>query len=133
MSKPIKPTFDELRRQLRENPPKCKCCEKVLPAGFNLFREATKLTDVDGERLAGFYCRDCSTEALAYLMNERFVEVYEGNLLFCKDGRYSPWWGCPYYFKTIEECRIRIDNAHLSIVPTAVIGALLGKGDHDAN
>lgn len=102
---------------------KCKCCDNPIDMGLEAYMKGktVKIRDIDGEKVKGYYCGDCHEFALASLMNERFVENYNGATIFCKDGRYSPYWECPYYFKTIEECRIRIDAKHIAIMPFGVI------------
>lgn len=105
-----KPTLQEW---LINNKPKCKKCKEVFQ---NLYTEALLLKDIDYER-QGFFCRSCYQIALDELMESRVVEEYKGNKIYCKDGRYSPYWQSPYYFKTLEECRIRIDHSHVAFFP----------------
>lgn len=111
-----RPTF---REWMEKNPPKCNCCNKLLDFSYEAFAkgELNRVVDLDGQKVKGFYCNDCYIESLAYLMNERFVEVYRGSTIFSKDGNYSPYWDCPYYFTTIEDCRKRIDATHIAMMP----------------
>jgi hypothetical protein len=115
----MKPTFKEW---MEKNPPKCKCCNKVLPSDFaGLYKEAGKLTDVDGERIKGFYCKDCYNECDYRLQESRWVAEHDNQKIYEKDGRYYPYWGAPYYFKTLEDCRTRIDAKHIAITPFGMI------------
>lgn len=115
------PTFTEWKE--KHHPPKCKCCDKLLEFRFDSFAkgEINRVRDVDGTKVKGLYCKDCYIESQAYLMNERFVENYNGEIIFCKDDMYSPYWECPYHFKTIEECRTRMDANHIAVMPWGLI------------
>ncbi len=108
-------TFEDWKKN---NPIKCKCCKEVLPTDTfeNYAKDIHKITNVDGARLRGLYCTGCVDFAQAQIMNESFVEVYKGNQIYRKQGGYTPYWGCNYYFDTVEDCRLRIDHNHLSIV-----------------
>ena len=113
-----KPTFEEwMKSQV------CKKCSTPLDLSFKNFIKGNvrKVHDLNGEKVRGSYCGDCGEMAQAELMNERFVENYNGNTIFCKDGRYIPYWDCHYYFKTIEECRMRIDAKHIMITPFGMV------------
>jgi hypothetical protein len=107
------------------NSQKCKCCDTPIDMGLEAYikGKTKKVIDIDGEKVKGYYCGDCHDYAQATLMNERFVENYNGNTIFAKDGKYSPYWECHYYFKTLEECRIRIDAKHIAVTPFGVISA----------
>lgn len=45
-----------------------------------------------------------------------FVEEYKGNEIFKYKGFYSPYIGCSYGFKTIQDCKKRIDVPNISFV-----------------
>jgi hypothetical protein len=99
-----------IKEWMENNPPKCRRCNKVLQVGFEFYgKELNKITDTDGERLKGFYCSDCNKEQTEALEILRFVEVYKNNRIYCKEGRYQPYWGSSYHFNSLEECRLFID------------------------
>jgi hypothetical protein len=101
-------TFEEWQKL---NPPKCKCCEKLLPTGFAGYMngEINRIIDIHGERVKGLYCCDCADISQAILMNEKFVEVYRDNIIFCKEDRYLPYWESALYFNSVEDVRTWID------------------------
>lgn len=103
-------TFEEWRKA---NPVKCKTCSKVL----NSYMHMHRIRDLNSERLKGFYCKDCVDDAQQQLKEERFVEEYKGNEIYCRDGCYAPYWGCAYYLKSLDECRLIIDSSNTSTVP----------------
>jgi predicted nucleic-acid-binding Zn-ribbon protein len=102
---------------------KCKKCDCSLDLSFSSYMSGgyKKVVDVDGEKVRGMYCGDCGDMAQAELMNSRFIENYNGATIFGKDGNYVPYWGSFYYFKTIEECRIRIDAKNIAVLPFGIV------------
>lgn len=112
-----RPTFQEWMRSQT-----CKKCSTPLDLSIKSYGEGKykKLHDMDFEKVKGFYCSDCADIALAELMNSRFVENYKGHTIFHKDGKYQPYWECSYYFKTIEDCRARIDANTTAVMPQGV-------------
>ncbi|MEC2335184.1 hypothetical protein [Bacillus subtilis] len=112
----MKLTFEEWKKSQ-----KCKCCNRPVSLELKDWGVNThKIRDIDGQKVKGYYCSDCVDESMAHLMNERFVEVYNGNTIFCKDGNYTPYWECAYYFKTLEDCRNRIDAKHIAVMPFGI-------------
>jgi len=112
-----RPTVQEW---LEAHPPKCKRCENLLAVfNFENFNNGkiNKLKDVDGEKIKGLYCHHCVDEAHKDLMESRFLEEYKGEKIYQKDDMYLPYWGCMYHFKTLEECRIRIDASDTVVLP----------------
>lgn len=101
--------FKEL---LKANPPKCNTCNTVLTISLSAImnKETQRLTDVDGEKVKGFYCKGCAEQAYKDLVDSRLFEEYKGSKIYRKDDMYLPYWDCAYHFKTVEECRIRIDS-----------------------
>lgn len=88
----------------------CKKC------GIDLtFSNISTERDVDNKPIG--HCRECGELKLAELKKERFVETYQGNDIYIKDGRYYPYWGCMYSFDLIEDCRARIGASHIAIIP----------------
>lgn len=104
------------REWRKANPPKCNACKATLSMSLSahVYKEINKLIDVDGERVRGFYCKNCIEQARKDLMESRLFEEYKGSKIYRKDDMYLPYWDCAYHFKTVEECRIRID-ANISI------------------
>jgi hypothetical protein len=45
-----------------------------------------------------------------------FIEEYKGNEIFKYEELYAPYIGCNYGFKTIEDCKKRIDNSNASYI-----------------
>jgi len=90
---------------------KCKKCNDVLE-----FQNIYRVTDLDFSKV-GWYCLDCGEQKENELKSERFVEEYKGNKIYCKDGKYSPYWKAGYYFMSIEDTRARIDNSGVGVYP----------------
>jgi DNA-directed RNA polymerase subunit RPC12/RpoP len=90
----------------------CKKCGKQVTVA-----DLIRYVDCDGERLKGLYCSECNKNRFEGLVKERVIEVYHNNQICLKDGRYYPYWGCAYYFDTLEGARKRIDNPYICIVP----------------
>jgi len=44
-----------------------------------------------------------------------FVENYKSNDIYKKDGRFVPYAHCHYYFKSLEDCKKRIDMTNISM------------------
>ena len=55
----------------------------------------------------------CSEECKKKNENQYFVEKYNGNNIYCVNGRYMPYLECDYWYDSIEGVRKRIDNPHL--------------------
>ncbi|MCM0006171.1 hypothetical protein [Bacillus paranthracis] len=106
---------------IKANPPKCNTCKASLSMSLSahVYKEINKLIDVDGERVRGFYCKNCIEQARKDLMESRLFEEYKGSKIYRKDDMYLPYWDCAYHFKTVEECRIRID-ANISIAKSRI-------------
>lgn len=110
---------------MKKNPVKCKTCKTILCSDSSAFmsaflrKEIHRLIDVDGERIKGFLCSNCIEQARKDLMESRLFEEYKGSKIYRKDDMYLPYWDCAYHFKTVEECRIRID-ANISIMKRGI-------------
>lgn len=89
----------------------CKECNKELT-----FKTIYRVRDLDFSRI-GFYCNDCGERKEEKVKAERFVEEYKENKIYCKDGKYSPYWQAGYYFLTVEDARARIDNSNVGVYP----------------
>lgn len=57
----------------------------------------------------------CSQECKKKYEDQLVVEEYRGYKIYCFHGRYVPYLESLYYFKTIEDCKKRIDYALKSI------------------
>ena len=83
---------------------KCiKCDVKLTFQTMN-----TRFTKISGKRLRS--CHKCGEVLEKEMKAELFVEHYNGNDIYCFDGKYVPYWGCDYYFTTLEDCKNRIDS-----------------------
>ena len=46
--------------------------------------------------------------------------MYRGHKIYCiEENKYMPYFGCMYYYDTIEGCRSRVD--HPNIVPAVAL------------
>lgn len=91
---------------------------KIICAGCSAelsFMNIRRLADLDGNRL-GSYCKTCFPAAEHEIQKERFVEEYKGNKIYSLDGKFTPYWGCWYYFKSLEDTKARIDNSYQAYV-----------------
>lgn len=62
----------------------------------------------------------CSEECKQKYEEQYVVEEYRGHKIYCIEGnKYMPYFGCMYYYDTIEGCRSRID--HPNIVPAVAL------------
>lgn len=93
-------------------------CEKC-GVRVSISNICTNLRDIDGKRLNA-HCRECGEITLSELKKSRFVETYKGNDFYEKDGRFSPYWGCSYYFISLEDCRKRTDMKHIAITNMSI-------------
>lgn len=94
---------------------KCKKCSKELNFTEFVNGNFKKVLDVDLKKV-GIFCKEHGEEIEEELKSERFVEEYKGNKIYCKDGKYIPYWECHYYYKSLKDVRNRIDNAYIAIV-----------------
>ena len=46
-----------------------------------------------------------------------FIEEYKGNEIFKYEGLYAPYIGCHYGFRSIDDCKKRIDTPNVSYMP----------------
>jgi hypothetical protein len=104
-----KPTFKEW---FEKHPPRCRCCNELLDWGYDAFYtgRVKKIIDVDGSKVKGMYCSDCYHKSKHDLQSERFVELYKGNPIYTKEGKFFPYWECPYKLSSLEECRQFIEQ-----------------------
>lgn len=91
---------------------KFKCCDGKSDFGKNISR----VRDVDGESI-GVYCTKHGKQQEDLLKEKRFVEDYKENTIYFKDGCFYPYWGCRYFYLTLDACKNRIDNKHIAIFP----------------
>lgn len=82
----------------------CKKCKNKL-SFFNIY----ELRDVDCKRI-GIFCNICGRDTEERLKEDRFIEEYKNNRIYLKDGRYYPYWECQYFFNSLEEVKVRIDD-----------------------
>ncbi len=87
------------------------CGEELLPYGQSLER----VFDVGCEYI-GITCKKCATEKTKRLKKERFVQEYEGENIYYKEGLYYPYWSASYGYKTLGGAWERIDNKHIAVV-----------------
>lgn len=94
----------------------CYHCYKPLgQISFKFFHDAYKGDLIEGGRKVF-----CNAECYNKYLQKYFIEEYRGNKIYWvfKNNRkyYVPYAGCSYGFKTIEECRKRIDAKHIGIM-----------------
>lgn len=82
----------------------CKTCGEKLHWG-----NSKLIKDVDGEKI-GCFCNDCFLVSLEKLKTARFVEKYREFEIYEKNGCYFPYRKCQYHFKSLDDCRARIDH-----------------------
>lgn len=87
------------------------CGEKLLPYGQSLDR----VFDVGYEYIKTT-CKECAIEITDKLKQKRFVQEYNGETIYYKDGLYYPYWEAGYAFETLEDVKERLDNKHISVV-----------------
>jgi hypothetical protein len=102
---------------------KCKQCNKELNFREFVNGNYKKVLDVDLQKV-GLFCKEHGEEVEEALKQERFVEEYKGNKIYCKDGSYIPYWECHYYFKSLDDVKKRIDNTHVAVVDTRMFGLI---------
>lgn len=94
----------------KKNEPKlgrllCRICGRPMPA---FFVGAPETVFYIGDYIK--YSNVCSEECKQKYEDQFVVEEYKGNKIYCVNGRYMPYFGCGYYFKTIDGVKERIDN-----------------------
>lgn len=94
----------------------CKKCGIEL----NIKNFNKKSMDIKGKRLT-LLCGDCAKQIEKQLKEECFVCEYKGGNIYCKDNRYVPYWGCGYYFKTLEDCKKSMNNKHRVVINPYII------------
>lgn len=85
------------------------CCDKCNVA--LTFMNIGRAMDVDSERI-GTHCKDCALEVENDLKQKRLVETYKGNDIFCKDGRYYPYWQSSYHYVKLDHVKKGIDDRY---------------------
>ena len=93
---------------------KCVKCNTVLN-----FSNISTIRNINHKSIKA--CKNCEENVLTELKKKYYVETYKGQEIYCYDGRFVPYWGCTYYFKTIEEAKYRIDNKTCAVVPTELL------------
>ena len=68
----------------------------------------------------------CDEQCFVEYMKQFEVESYNGNPIYSikvKDGtsRYMPYWGCTYWFASIEDCKARMDNKRIGLYQGGLI------------
>lgn len=89
---------------------KCRQCDKDLA-----LNEIFGVRDVDLQRV-GVFCREHGEIVQNNLKEKRFIEEYNGNKIYSKDGEYFPYWECSYSFVTLKDTKTRIDNPQIAVV-----------------
>jgi hypothetical protein len=94
----------------------CYHCHKPLgQLSFEFFHKAYK-----GELIEGGRKVFCNEKCYNKYLQKYFVEEYKGNQIYwlLKNGEkyYIPYAGCAYGFKTIKDCKKRIDAKHIGIM-----------------
>ena len=103
---------------------RCICCNKEL-GEFTIETFGKCFKGEDKNRRRKLFCKeDCY---ITYIKQFE-VEVYKNNPIYAVEYngeiRYMPYWFSNYYFTNIEDCRSRIDNSKVIIVPKAFLGAV---------
>lgn len=79
----------------------CDCCGKELTMfDFKVSYGIVKIKT----------CSSCANHYIDVVKTKYRVETYKGNDIYKKDGKYFPYWDCPYCFDTLQECKDRIDS-----------------------
>lgn len=93
----------------------CKHCHKPLgntSLTFFMHSYRGKLVD-GGEKVF------CNEKCYEQYLQQYFVEEYKGNKIYWiftnNQKYYIPYAGCHYGFKTIQDCKNRMDAKHISI------------------
>ena len=104
---------------------KCPICGKEFEHfGLMEFASCSKTTlfgsfkirDVDGNTRIVNRRVDvpvCSEECKRKNEEQYFIEEYNGNKIYCVDGKYMPYLECDYWYDSIDGVKYRIDNPHL--------------------
>ena len=101
------------------------CCKKC---GVELsVKNFGNIRDVNNKAIR--CCKNCAESILSELQKERFIETYKGNNIYIFEDRYYPYWGCAYFYDTIEGVRDRIDHPDISIVPTDLLRKVMSGED----
>lgn len=93
----------------------CQNCKKELGnITFTTYTSYFKGYTADNKR--ELFCNEkCYND----YWEQYFIETYKDNSIYMiiinGEKRYVPYIGCPYYFKTLEECRYRINQPNISI------------------
>lgn len=88
---------------------RCKYCDKQLIGDIKHFRYYKRLRVFENGRFV--QKTFCSQECKKKYEDQFVVEEYRGHKIYFFHGKYMPYLESWYYFKTIEGCRKRIDDA----------------------
>lgn len=70
----------------------------------------------------------CNEECYNNYWSQYLVEEYRNNKIYeiTRDGvvGYIPYIGCGYYFKTLEDCKGRIDQENVAVVDMGMLHAM---------
>lgn len=88
---------------------KCKYCNKQLIRDLKHFVHYKRLIVFENGRF--IQKTFCSQECKKKYEDQFVVDEYRGYKIYCFHGRYVSYLESLYYFKTIEDCRKRIDDA----------------------
>lgn len=91
----------------------CKNCGEEIT--LNNVAPIGKYTLINGSGIKRC-CANCAKQIEDKLKKQYFIETYNDNDIYCKDGKYAPYWGCKYYFKSLEDCEKRIDNKTYAMI-----------------
>ena len=82
---------------------------------FQDYHKISHCRDQYGKLIRGNSVKEIQAKYEA-LLQFHFAEEYNGNQIYCVDGRFVPYWNCHYYFNTLEECKARIDCKGIALM-----------------
>ena len=88
----------------------CKVCDERIT-----LRNITRERNIGGGSLR--CCNQCGKSEQDRLKEKYYVETYNGEDIYMKDGVYLPYFECTYCFKTLDDCKKRIDAEGIAIPP----------------
>lgn len=102
----------------------CRNCDKFLGENsFALHAKYFKGADEEGKRKLF-----CSEKCFEEYKNTFYVEIYNKNTIYKitneKGIWFIPYWDCRYAFKTLQDCKARIDQKNISYVDMEMVRAL---------
>ena len=101
----------------------CYRCKKEISKEFNVKIYAKHMRPtIGGSKHKKAFCSEgCYQDYL----NEDVVEIYNGKPIFLVESEqfgclYLPYKEAVYGFKTIKECKERMDNKYLAYIPSSI-------------